>query len=439
VWIDRGTGEVSIFFPIETAARELPYKLLLAMTLAKRGIPAYVGCKSSIRRLLRSETKYLYIDKGFHPGQSEEIWRRVHKRGGLIVSLDEEGAVDYPGDVTLRHRYSPVLFNGADQVFLWGRRQLRFVPDSIKDKHRVMVTGHPRFQMLLPRYRALYERPAAALRKEFGEFILVNTNMGFGNSLRGDEFVRQNYRARFSRIDDIISLDRRKLVAFLDAIRVLAKSSSRMIVVRPHPEERIETYTQALSDLPNVRVIFRGSAVPWIAACSSFVHPDCTTAIEAVFLGRPAISLVPVDAEPALLTQLPLLVSTRVTNAIDLVAAVLGPTVQEVDLSEITPVLDDWFSIHQDSIALIVARLSELWVSAGNTIPRGLSSAARWSLFGARLAAMWRPREPLLTQKLNNFSRETVDAEQKAIKNVSPELASVRVQFLESGVLCALP
>lgn len=432
---------MSVLFPLETAARELPYKLLLAMTLAGRGLPTYVGRKSAIERLVREESRYLYVDKGFHPGRSEEIWRRVRARRGLIVSLDEEGAVDYPDGVTLRHRYSSGLFEAADHVFLWGQQQMGLVPEAHRLASRVSVTGHPRFQMLLPPYRALHTGAAAALRREFGKFVLVNTNMGFGNNLRGDAFVRENYRARFPRIDDIIALDQRKVSLYLEAIRALARATTRPIVVRPHPEERLDTYAEALRDVSNVRVIFRGPAVPWIAACDAFVHPDCTTAIEAVLLGRPAISLVPADADSGLMTALPLAVSTCVTSAADVVSTVTAARSDKPLCRETEALLDAWFSIRQDSVALIVDRLSALWASAGHRRPRSLSGATRWSLLRGRLRTIMRPpaNEPLLAQKLSGFEPQAVEAERQALVAIVPALASVRVRFLADGLLAVHP
>ncbi len=432
---------MSVLLPLETTARELPYKLLLAMTLANRGIPAYVGRKSAIERLVRAESRYIYVDKGFHPGRSEDTWGHVRTRGGLIVSLDEEGAVDFPDGVTLRHRYSSGLFDAAAHVFLWGQRQKELVPEAHRTTSRISVTGHPRFQMLLPPYRALYDNAVAALRREFGEFLLVNTNMGFGNNLRGDAFVRVNYRDRFPRIDELIDLDKRKVSLYLEAIRALAQATIRTIVVRPHPEERLDTYEKALRDVPNVRVIYRGSAVPWIAASEALVHPDCTTAIEAVLLERPAISLVPADADAGLMTALPRAVSTCVTNTADLVTTVTAARTETTRRQEIEALVDAWFSIRQDSVALIADKLSELWVSTGNRSPRSLSGAARWSLLRGQLGRLLRPEtnEPLLAQKLGGFVPQAVEVERRALVAVVPALASVRVRFLVDGLLKVLP
>ena len=57
--------------------------------------------------------------------------------------------------------------------------------------------------------------------------------MGFGNNIRGDDFVIKNYRSRFKNIENIIEFDKIKLASYVQLIKKLAKKFvSNMITLR---------------------------------------------------------------------------------------------------------------------------------------------------------------------------------------------------------------
>ena len=41
---------------------------------------------------------------------SEKIYEKIKINNGIIISLDEEGAVDFKDGSTLKNRYSKILF-----------------------------------------------------------------------------------------------------------------------------------------------------------------------------------------------------------------------------------------------------------------------------------------------------------------------------------------
>ena len=52
-----------------------------------------------------------------HIGFGEAAFVQVNE--GKIISLDEEGAIDYNNSSTLLRRYAPELFNRVDFTFFW--------------------------------------------------------------------------------------------------------------------------------------------------------------------------------------------------------------------------------------------------------------------------------------------------------------------------------
>jgi len=185
-----------VLIPLETASRELAYKVYLCNKLALNGFKCYLGDKSSIHYLTNNFKKYIYLDKGYHEDVSEEIYRNIKKNKGIIINLDEEGGVDFKDNTIIKSRYSSKMQSLVDKVLLWGTNQFKTISNALTPKNRLTVTGHPRFELLKKEFHFLYEKEKKSIQKKHGSFILVNTNMGFGNNIRGDDFVIKNYQKR---------------------------------------------------------------------------------------------------------------------------------------------------------------------------------------------------------------------------------------------------
>ena len=297
--------------PIEISNRELIWRTLFCMKASLRGIECYLGTKREINYLMDKVGSFIYLDKGFHNGVSQPLYQKVKENQGIIISLDEEGAIDFEDHSTLSARYDYKLFEEASSVFFWGADQLNNVAKNIPDISKAIVTGHPRFEYLKPEYHFLYESKTKRLKKKYGQFILINTNMGFGNNYRGKKFIIDNYGGRFKSIKSIINNDEIKLEGYIKLVKSLSMLETQQIIIRPHPEEDIKTYEDAFHNYENVRVIYDGSAIPWILASNIMIHPDCTTGVESLMLGKEPISFLPKGLDESLLTVLPILASYK--------------------------------------------------------------------------------------------------------------------------------
>ena len=219
----------------------------------------------------------------------------------MIVNLDEEGAVDFPENSILKSRYANVLLRFLKGF--WGNNQFKLLKNNISDLSKVMISGHPRFELLKKDFQNLYKEEVDKINFSYGNYILINTNMGFGNNLRGDDFVRKNYISRFKNINEIISFDKEKCNVYISLIKKIAKVCKGNIIFRPHPEENTFIYKNAFKNIDNVHVIFRGSSVDWILGCELMIHPDCSTAIESAIMGKEVISFLPKNYNPKIVTS----------------------------------------------------------------------------------------------------------------------------------------
>ena len=140
---------MDILIPIETTAREMIYKIFLCNKLAYLGFNCYLGNKAYVNYLAHKKRNFIYIDKGYHKGKSLPFYKTIKENNGLIISLDEEGAVDYQDHRTLLNtRYPKEMLDAMDYVFLWGKKQYKLITKNYKKTKKLHITGHPRFELL---------------------------------------------------------------------------------------------------------------------------------------------------------------------------------------------------------------------------------------------------------------------------------------------------
>ena len=291
---------------------------------------------------------------------SEPLYKQIQENNGVIVNLDEEGAVDFSDNSTLKERYASQLFEYANTIFLWGIAQQKLIKQQTEKSNKTIVTGHPRFELLKPEFHFLYDQEVENIIQKYGSFILVNTNMGFGNNIKGDDFVIANYGTRFENIKKIVKFDKVKVKAYLELIIELSKKIDKKIILRPHPEEDLHFYSNAFKDIKSIEVIYSGSVVPWLLAADEVIHPDCTTAIESSFLGKLPISYMPKNHPEDIVTKIPLEISIRFNHVSEVVDHLTNKKKHLDDENTRYKVLDDYFSHRQSTSQLIVNKFKEI-------------------------------------------------------------------------------
>ena len=347
-----------ILFPIETANRELHYKTIISCYLAKKGFECYIGSKNDIYALFEKLSPFIYFDKGYHSGVSENLYKRIRENSGFIFNLDEEGGIDYLDSKTLLSRYNDDLFKFTDVVFLWGKKQFEILKKNNRNfqNNLVVISGHPRFELLKSNYDFLYSNNSKFLRDKYKGFILINTNMSIGNNIKGKEFILKNYGERKKGyLNKLIEYDLEKVKFIIEFVKQLASVTSKKIIFRPHPEEDVNYYKKCFKHLKNVEIINSGSSINWIKACDVLVHTDCTTAIEASYVGKKPISVLPYF-DDNLTSFLPVKVSNsfyQIDTAISEVIKINKKYVTNFDnLSDRD--LSDYFSLELNSLDVII-------------------------------------------------------------------------------------
>jgi len=294
-----------LYLPIEVSARELDAKLLITCFAVAFGFEVVIGNKWLMQRNIGHMPAGVMLFKTMTTRDAKAM-RLAKSHGYATAAIDEE----VPGVVARRSKLRwtcEEAVRTCDVIFAQGddlrEALVRRFPDY-QDKY--VVVGNPRWDLLRPEFVGTYEEDVARIRRDFGRFILVNTNLGFVNSGKGSAEKVIRTLERGGKIDRRRPEDAAYIEDFcrleqgnFDAIKALLPRLSdefpdHRIVVRPHPGENMDAWKSALASVPRTELVRIGAAVPWILASEVLVHTTCTTGVEAFALGKPAVSYRPI-------------------------------------------------------------------------------------------------------------------------------------------------
>jgi surface carbohydrate biosynthesis protein len=294
-----------LYLPVETKAREFLGKTFLAARAAERGWTVILGECNLVREFVLDQPGGIYIEIGI-PEKKAKRLEEMHAIGHRIANMCEEGLVYADGGEYCSRKLGPKCLNLTDRLLVVGAHNA----DHIRQHHpqyvdKLAVTGNPRFDTLLSGPRCVYERDAAAIRAEFGRFLLVNSNFTRSNRFGGlSQIGCEDHIAKLRKRGMIISAEheafyvrfvehQRNQMAKLQSMLLEIRDSGAVdrIVVRPHPVEDRNTWAD-WGAANNIDVRWQGSAIEWMLAAEAMLHPGCTTAIEGLMLDCPIFSYV---------------------------------------------------------------------------------------------------------------------------------------------------
>ncbi|WP_374385333.1 surface carbohydrate biosynthesis protein [Dongia sp.] len=286
--------------PMEIASRELDSRLLLATLALARGFEVVLGQKWLIERNVDDMPPGIYLSKTLTQRDARAM-ARAKEKGYLIAAIEEEvpGLVTKPDELRW---IADEAVRTADAIFIGGETNAQAMKTRFPyAADHVFKTLNPRWDLLRPNLRHIHDGEADAIRARYGRFILINTNFGWTNSEKGPaEFMVQE-QARQGKIDlstaetrqfldDFLRMERENHTAIVSIVeQVLASDPDVSIVLRPHPSERLQTWTEHFAGSKRLLVVREGPSVPWIMASELLIHTNCTTGVEAIGLDKPAL------------------------------------------------------------------------------------------------------------------------------------------------------
>lgn len=291
-----------LLLPIETKHREFYGKVLLSLAAAERGFDVLLGEQNAMLSQLDNLPQGIYLDKSVGRTKTR-YFKRLAAQGSQIVAWCEEGLVYRDRDAYLHERVSNASLALTERFFAWGAVQANDIHKQAPEADaKVQITGNPRFDMLRPEFRSIFEPAANALRARYGRYILINSNFSRYNHFMGYDFWIEALKQRgtitngeqlafYHRWRDFLG---KIFHSFVDVMPALSSAfPDRTLIVRPHPSEDHGAWLRETAALDNVAVVHEDSAIPWIAGADAVIHNSCTTGLEAYLLDVPVAAFRP--------------------------------------------------------------------------------------------------------------------------------------------------
>lgn len=291
---------------------------------------------------------------------NQDLVRRLLNAGIKVGVLDTEGGVlvnadEYANtmatDVATRHEIS--------KIFMWGARLAdHAVENNWYLAQQVTVTGHPRFDFYANPWRDAALAASAFHMPELpGPMVLINGSFALVNA--GFQTADQEMRMLIDKFGydetEVQEWMQREQTAFEGMIHLTNQLAARFpkvtFVCRPHPFERMETYSAMLEQRDNLRLIRQGTVDSWILRAKGIIHRGSSTAIEAGIAGVPALS-------PAWLPSIDWLTTAANDGTVDSVS--LMCETPDVLFEHLNAALDDSLSL-PDAVRINLDKVVEDW------------------------------------------------------------------------------
>jgi surface carbohydrate biosynthesis protein len=286
---------------VDSPKRDLDGAVLTAYHLARRGVDAYIVPmyqQGYDLPVLRPDGVLV----NYARENNRELLMTYRALGICVMVIDTEGGVvsesglDSPLNWAQELRRSG-LGRCVDRYFFWGARlHEAFVKESDIPAAALQITGCPRYDFCVVPWRRLLEFPDQ-------NYILVNTNFSainpkFTPSKDTEKGIFRQLGWSQEYVDRLFAEWERVFPLYLGAIKELAqRMPHKRLRVRPHPFENERVYLQQLGSAENVVIDGTGNALPVIANATCMLHLNCGTAIDALMLGTPAISMEFLNSE----------------------------------------------------------------------------------------------------------------------------------------------
>lgn len=296
-----------IYLLIEETGRELRSRLLLCLHAARIGYRSVIAPQWLVWEILGDIPKGLILFKGNSAVQAKNM-ANAKAVGHLVASIEEE-ALGLCDKAQINRCYAPSVADSCDLFFFQGSFQSDSVTAFLGALRRSCVSGNPRIDLLTPNFSAKVRVESKAIKRQFGDFLLINSNFSTVNPRELDACSVLETCLNAGWYDSKIPADieiffteaERELADLRHLIRLihtlLDRGFRHPIMIRPHPAENTSIWEQAFAGYENVHIQRQNNLEALISAAKLLLHTSCTTGMEAFVLGKPAISLMSPEIE----------------------------------------------------------------------------------------------------------------------------------------------
>jgi len=355
-----------LFLPIEIYSREFHAKLYLAYQASNRGWTVIIGPEYDLNSIVEYLPEGVYYGIGFH-NKASKISKKIKKSGHVVVLQDEEGLVRWSPEFYKEYKVNSEINNFSDYFLCWGKKHKEIIQSAFKNPVKAIAIGNPRIDILNKNLRKLFAKDANEIKKDYGDFVLVNGNFGSANHVNGEEYLLNELKSRnwmdtFNKKEfhlNRIKFQKKIFEKMIELSIAMAKSGHK-VVVRPHPSENLDVWKELTKNYSKkIKIIRSGNVLPWLMASKLIIHNGCTTAIEGLLLGKTIISYQPYKYSGA--ESLPNDISISFENKKDILKYLNDFEINKFDIKEGTlDILEDHIKKNEsDDSALRILDLIE--------------------------------------------------------------------------------
>lgn len=348
--------------------------------------------------------------------------------GRGVGVLDTEGAGGKNADEFAQLVNQAGAAHLVDLYFTWGPSQKQaLVNQKVVAAEKVHVSGCPRYDFCALPWRHSLEKPAIE-----GSYVLVNTNFPIVNprfSEGSGAELKAMLAAGFDEVfaNQYIKDAKQAHAGIIDMLnQLLPALPDTQFVLRPHPFEASDSYA-SLNKFGNFQIRQEGTSVQWLNSATALVHLNCSTAVEAVMLGKPAISPAWLNTT-ALEVPGPHSVSAHCRNIVDLIGT-LQDAVAHPEGYGATAVSESWplYGIYYKIDGKACERIASQIVSDANN---AVSVSAPSLVVLSIKQRLIRGARRLLGYRLSNVMQTRIDDQQTEQKRRNKRFESAKVQKL---------
>ena len=274
----------TIAIPVETKVRDLIGSVWLGINLVDDGHTIVIGRKTTIQQNHDVFGTDIYLGGGTISQEVIYNYKKYSNANIDVLFLDTEGGI-YHSEEAYKSRVNNDAKKYVTEFLAWGQNSGKIAKKSGYES--VKTVGHPRFDLLKDEYKEIYDKERELITRQFGEFLLINTNFSIVNH---EYMSMKDFEKRVHQ--DRISHQLKTLEMFDDLILELGKRDIN-VVIRPHPSESHSYYQNKYEMYDNIHTVHEGNVRPWINASCAVIHNNCTTAIESKMLNNPTLSYGP--------------------------------------------------------------------------------------------------------------------------------------------------
>jgi surface carbohydrate biosynthesis protein len=286
-----------IYFSIEIKVREYLGSLILAVYALYRNFSVIIGSKNKILNLIKKKNKggIFFYKAGIHKNFLQDI----KKKTDVHAVIDQEILPGLNKDLykkIIPQSFHKEVLDHIDYYFACNKDIFKAAKISLPNVS-VKNTGLPKFDILKPKYKEIFELQKRKIQKKHGKFILFNSDLFYVSKYhkqQATEYVSwgiKNEKSKkiFLKNSATESIKRYKEFNIItNFFRSIDNKINIKIIIRPHPAESIVDWKNELKNCKNIIIEPATFDVhPWILASEGVLHRGCSTAFQSLFCKKP--------------------------------------------------------------------------------------------------------------------------------------------------------